>query len=115
MSLFLEPTRYTSVEISKLIDRLPNKKSSGFDSISNVLLKELKPYVLLLLTKIFNNSLATGIFPSKMLLTDVVPLHKNKSYKEPENYRPMSLLLTISKLLEKLIYKCTYGFLTRNN
>ena len=46
-----------------------------------------------------------------MKRADVVPLYKSKNYLDTNNYRPTSLLLTISKLLEKLVYKCTYKFL----
>ena len=46
-----------------------------------------------------------------MKKADVVPLHKSKDKHECSNYRPISLLLTLSKLLEKIIYKRVYGFL----
>ena len=42
---------------------------------------------------------------------EVVPLFKNKSPLEVTNYRPISLLITISKILEKVIYRRTYSFL----
>ena len=50
-----------------------------------------------------------------MKLAEVVPLYKNKSKIEPGNYRPISLLPMISKILEKVMYKRTYKFLTENN
>ena len=50
-----------------------------------------------------------------MKLAEVVPLYKGKSRLEPGNYRPISLLPTISKILEKIMYKRTYNFLTENN
>ena len=49
-----------------------------------------------------------------MKLGEIVPLHKSKCREEVENYRPISLLLTISKLLEKIIYQHVYGFLTKS-
>ena len=49
-----------------------------------------------------------------MKLSEVIPLHKGKSRDAPENYRPISLLITISKVLEKLVYKRVYGFLDSN-
>ena len=42
---------------------------------------------------------------------DVIPLVKTKQHDESNNYRPISLLLTISKILEKIVYKRTYQFL----
>ena len=105
----------TESEIRNLIDSLENKSSSGFDNISNITLKKLKSTIVPPLTKIVNLSLATGVFPEKMKHADVVPLYKNKSRKEVTNYRPISLLLTLSKILEKVMYTRTYRFLNDTN
>ena len=112
-SLYLYPTN--EKEISSLIQALPSKDSSGYDGISNKLLKKLGPSIIRPLVSIFNNSMKQGVFPSNMKKGDVVPLHKSKSRELTTNYRLISLLLTISKLLEKLIYKRTYNFLEKNN
>ena len=50
-----------------------------------------------------------------MKLAEVVPLYKSKERFLLNNYRPISLLITISKLLEKIIYKRTYSFLQETN
>ena len=50
-----------------------------------------------------------------MKLAEVFPLFKSKSRKETTNYRPISLLLTLSKVLEKIVYKRVYNFLDRTN
>ena len=101
-------------EISKIISSLPNKTSSGFDNISNVLLKKLQPSILDALEIIFNESIQKGVFPSLMKHAEIVPLFKGGQPHSSNNYRPISLLLTISKLLEKLIYCRTYKFLNGN-
>ena len=98
-SLFLRPT--SEQEIDKIIEKLPNKNSSGYDNISNILLKKLKFPLLKPLNIIFTKSISSGIFPEKMKLADVFPLHKGKEKFLPTNYRPISLLLTISKVLGK--------------
>ena len=112
-TLFLSPTNTN--EINNLIQNLPNKNSSGHDSISNNLLKKLAPSILVPLTLLFNKSLETGVFPDEMKKADVVPLYKSKEEYECTNYRPISLLLTVSKLLEKIMYKRTYNFLEDTN
>ena len=48
----------------------------------------------------FNKSLEEGIFPDVMKQADTISLHKAKSTEECNNYRPISLLLTLSKILE---------------
>ena len=109
-SLFLNPT--TESEIAKLIDKLPPKRSSGIDGLDNTILKEIKPYIVGPLCNIFNKSLETGVFPERMKTAKVVPLYKSKSKYLTTNYRPISLLITISKILEKVMYTRVYSFLT---
>ena len=112
-SMYLSPT-YEN-EISKLIGQLPNKKSHGYDKINNCLLKELLPVITLPLTIAFNKSLEEGIFPDCMKDADTVPLFKSKCELDCNNYRPISLLITLSKLLEKIIYKRTIAFLDKHD
>ena len=111
-SVFLTPC--TSTELLNLINKLPNKKSSGYDGVSNTLVKELKNKIIAPLLCIFNNSLQTGLFPESMKHAEVVPLYKSGMRNLTTNYRPISLLLTISKLLEKIIYTRTYNFLNES-
>ena len=111
--MFLAPTN--KYKIAKLISNLPNKNSSGYDLINNKLLKLIKDEVAKPLETIFNQSIACGIFPDRMKLAEIVPLYKTKSRTDPGNYRPISLLPMISKVLEKIMYKRTYTFLTENN
>ena len=109
-SLFFAPS--TIDEIRKLITELPSKCSSGPDNISNVLLKELAPILSEPLSIIVNQSMQTGIFPDVMKLAEVVPLYKGKSRENETNYRPISLLTTMSKVMEKVVYQKVYQFLT---
>ena len=110
-SLYLYPTN--EPEIRKLLRELPNKTSAGHDGISNISLKALGKSLGKPLQIVFNNSLKEGVVPNLMKLADVVPLYKSKAQDVPTNYRPISLLITISKLLEKIVYKRTYGFLEK--
>ena len=73
---FLHPT--DTNEISKLIDSLKAKKSTGEDSISNILIKGIKDGLVIPLTLVINKSLQEGHFPSRMKIADVVPLYKSK-------------------------------------
>ena len=111
-SMYMKPT--SPEEISNIIRTLANKNSHGYDKISNKLLKELRPVVLAPLVIIFNRSMEEGVFPDAMKIADTVPLHKAKCTEDCNNYRPISLLLTMSKVLEKIIYSRTVTFFDKN-
>ena len=102
----------TTNEIKRLINSLPNKTSSGHDDISNKLLKEICEPLLPALDYIVNESLKLGIFSTVMKLAEVVPLFKSGKSEIVGNYRPILLLMTISKVLEKVVYNRVYKFLT---
>ena len=112
-SMYLSPMNET--EINKVILGLPNKKSYGYDKINNCLLKELCSLIITLLTIVFNKSLEEGVFPDSMKNADTVPLFKSKCSSNCNNYRPISLLITLSKLLEKIVYSRTITFLDKYN
>ena len=57
----------------------------------------------------------TGIFPSVLKTAKVVPVFKKGSKLDYSNYRPISWLSNIEKILEKLMYKRLYTFLNNNN
>ena len=101
-------------EVIHIIEKLPNKKSSGFDNLNNILLKNLKEEIATPLEKIFNLSIQSGIFPGLQKSAEIVPLYKGKEKDLSINYRPISLLITISKILEKIVYKRMYNFLDTN-
>ena len=110
-TMFLYPT--DSCEVRLLIDQLKPKKSSGYDDISNHLIKELKDQIIVPFTVIINKSIQEGVFPQMMKTADVIPLFKSKDKLNKENYRPISLLLTLSKILKKVVYKHTYEFMEK--
>ena len=111
--MFAIPT--TPTEINILINSLANKHSCRYDNISNHMLKWLHPVISEPLSIIFNLSIKHGVFPNLMKIAEIVPLHKGGDESLCNNYRPISLLITISKILEKVIYKRTYSFLEKLN
>ena len=74
-------------------------------------MKEIIGHIVEPLSYIFNQSILNDEFPDSMKLADVVPLYKNKEHYLESNYRPISLLTTISKILEKIVFKRVYEFL----
>ena len=64
---------------------------------------------------IFNKSSKSGVFPDLMKMAKVLPLFKANDSKLLGNYRPISLLPVISKVLEKIVYKWTVQHLEQHN
>ena len=91
--------------LDKLIKSLPTNVATGLDGISAPLLKLISPAILESLTKVLNCSIQSGICPSALKLARVTPVHKSGSASDPNNFRPISVLPIISKLLERHI--CT--------
>ena len=68
------------------------------------------------LTKLFNKSLQSGIYPTSWKHANIKPIFKNKgSPSDPTNYRPISLLPCLSKVFEKIIFQHIYTHLNTNN
>ena len=100
-------------EIHSIISSMDIKKSPDIYNISVKILKLSEPVITPYLAKIFNNSFNTGIFPDNMKLAKVIPLFKGGSKLSVNNYRPISLLPLISKILEKLMHQRLTSFLNR--
>ena len=101
-------------EIENIISKLKNKSSYGCDKLNNKILKLIKTEISTPLEIIFNKSIEMGEVPSRMKIAHVVPVHKGNSKHELTNFRPISLLTCISKILEKIIHKQIYNFLEKN-
>ncbi|XP_065675763.1 uncharacterized protein LOC136091972 [Hydra vulgaris] len=108
-SLFIKPTEKN--EIISVILSLNDGKASGPNSIPTFILKLLANDISSVLAKLFNLSFTTGIFPNILKTASVKPIHKKDSKLDCNNYRPISLLSNISKILEKLMYSRIYHFL----
>ena len=92
-------------ELIKLIDSLKPKNSSGFDLLSNRMLKKEKLKISLKIIDLINETIACGIFPDVLKIAKVIPLFKKGDPTNPSNYRPISLLPVLSKVFEKVINK----------
>ena len=102
-------------QVLELMLKLSNKKATGLDGISSKLIKISAPVTVSSITKIFNSSISTEIFPDEWKLARVTPVHKNGSPSDVNNYRPISIIPIIAKLFEKIIYDLYYKYLSDNN
>ena len=101
--------------ISKLIDKLKNKASYGHDNISNKLIKSAKEVVVEPLTLLVNQMLKSGHFPSELIISRVKPLFKNGDPAMFSNYRPISLLPSMSKIFQYVIFYQLFDYMCTNN
>ena len=91
----------TEEEVKSTLLTLKSGKSSGPDNINNRILKELAIPLSKPLCSLFNISLAKGIFPDVWKHANVTPLYKKDDPSLVSNYRPISLLSTVGKTLQK--------------
>ena len=93
---------------------MENKTSCDVDGISNSLLKSIKSEIVQPVTVLINQMLTTGIFPDKLKIAKVVPLYKKGDNTLFSNYRPISILPSLSKIFEKIVYSQLYAYFECN-
>ena len=111
-SMFMSPT--DEVEVCNIITSMKGKTSSGHDHLSSKFIQTIKNSICKPLSIIMNKSFETGLIPKNMKIAKVMPIYKSKEKKEMSNYRPISLLPSTSKVLEKLVHKRLYSFCDSN-
>ena len=102
----------TEKTVKEIIENLKPKTSCGVDRLSNKFPNFLKDEIAKPLTMIINQSLQTGIFPDKLKLAKVLPIHKKNDDNILDNYCPISVPPTISKVLERIMYNQIYNHFT---
>ena len=95
----------TEENISHIINKLKNKVSYGHDSISNIMIKRAHKPLIKPLTLLINQTLCTGIFPNDLKISRIRPLFKQGSSSLFSNYRPISLLSSLSKIYEYVVFE----------
>ena len=89
--------------VFSMLKNLDVKKSVGPDGISARFLKEIAAEITNPLTKLFNKSLETGVFPCEWKRSNVTPVFKSGSRDNPGYFRPISVVPVVAKILEKLV------------
>ena len=101
--------------VKKAVMGSKNSKSPGPDKIPTKLLKYAVEYICQPLAMIFNASLEKGIFPDMWKLARITPIYKSGQKSDLSNYRPISVLSVLSRLLEKLAHDQLYDFCRTND
>ena len=98
-------------EIKNIISSFHANKSLGPNSIDAHILKLLKDEICEPLCNIFNLSFSTGVHPDLLKISKTIPIFKKGSRLLVSNYRPISLLSNLNKILEKLMFSRMNKFL----
>lgn len=109
-SFYLRPTSPEEVES---VIRLLKAKGPGIDGIHGAHIKFACNLISATLSHIFNLVFQTGVFPNQLKLAKVVPVFKKGDHRSIENYRPISILSFLDKVLEKLIELRLSRYLTK--
>ena len=110
-------------EVLSVLKRLDVNKATGPDNIPGRILKESVDVIAPSLCELFNKSIRLGVVPEEWKCTKIVPVFQKDNKDHAENYRPISLLSLVSKVMERcvfnaikehiatLITRCQHGFI----
>lgn len=109
-SIFVSPT--TPIEVEHTIKGISPKYSCGFDDIPSAIIVKTAKLISEPLCHIINMSLEQGTFPSVLKKSIVIPIHKKGDKHIPNNYRPISLLSSFSKIFELIMQSRITSYFT---
>ena len=98
-----------------LLNNIDSTKAAGIDNISGKFIKDGAQALVLPITQICNLSIKLSSFPKYCKVAKVIPIFKKGSKTDTKNYRPISLLPLISKIIEKVIHDQTQHYLSEKN
>ena len=110
----LDSIRISVQDVNDVLRNLDVKKACGPGHINPRFLKEGAHILSQPLSVLFNRSLSQGYFPSRWKNGYLTPIHKNDDKSLPSNYRPISLLDPIGKVMERCVHKHLYNYISEN-
>ena len=105
----------TEDHVAHLLSRLPDCKAQGSDGIPGYLLSRAADILSPSVTELFNKSLASGVVPQGMKIANITPLYKGGDRSIATNYRPVSLLPILSKVLERIVHEQISSYLVQHD
>lgn len=105
----------STTDVKDAISLVNPSKASGPDKISPRLIKEGSEELAGPLAHYYNLILSNSTFPLSWKQANVTPIFKKSDPSTPSNYRPISLLNCLGKLMERCIHKQIYNYVTSNN
>ncbi|CAH2096799.1 unnamed protein product [Euphydryas editha] len=102
-------------EVESTLMTLDSRSAAGWDNISTAFLKRAKEIVVPVISDLINLSFEKGIFPEAFKRSIITPVYKSGNKDEITNYRPISVLTSISKIMEKILNKRLLNYLNKFN
>lgn len=112
-TMFLSPV--DGYEVNSILKNLKNKNSYGIDELPPTLFRQCADELTLPFFKLINQSFEEGSFPDQLKRALIKPIHKKNTKTDPNNYRPIALLPTASKVFEKAMCNRVYSFCEKYN
>ena len=110
----LEYITISEQEVRDVLENLDTSKAHGPDHVSPHFLKEGAPALSKPLSTVFNRSLQQGYFPPLWKDGYLTPIHKKDDKSSPSNYRPISLLDPVGKIMERCVHKHLFNYIQDN-
>ena len=105
----------TEEQISNIFKGLKPKSSTGYDGLSNKKIKYVAPLLVKPKTFLINQSLSTGMFPDMLKLAKIIPVYKKDNIHLVENYRPISILPSLSTIFETVVFHQLSSYFINND
>ena len=105
----LQNVMFTTDRVESILKSLDPSKAVGPDGLSPRILRDCADILAPSLTALFQRSMREGRIPKQWQEANVVPVHKKGSREDVRNYRPISLLCVVSKVMERCIYNHLYN------
>ena len=99
-------------KVLKILTNIESSKAAGVDKLCGRFLKDGANMLAKPFSTLFNLSISQGVFPNACKVAKLKPIFKKGKKTDPSNYRPISLLPSISKIIERVIHDQTNGFLS---
>ena len=100
--------------VKELLKNLKTCKSTSIDELDNYAVKIAADVIAGPLHHIITLSILQRRFPACWKYGKIIPLHKKDCLLQAKNYRPVTILSPLSKVLERIVFEQMYGYFTRN-
>jgi len=102
----------TEREVRKIIKSLASNKASGYDDIPVKFIKNIARSIAHPMTQLINRSIQECVFPSRLKKANITPVYKKKDKLNKDNFRSVNILPILSKVIERVMYKQMYDYMT---